>query len=136
MRTTFARINHACNSLPTPGLLLLLTLNLTRRSRKETSRFSSPTSCAQARSYLDRKYDPSLPAKVLTVLTGGEKDDDATISIRFHGRCFDIKLSPTFFQNSPKPTDLYLKYLRAIEPFGPGEFEDIYDEHDLLMLRK
>ncbi|KAI1401357.1 hypothetical protein F4819DRAFT_458397 [Hypoxylon fuscum] len=70
---------------------------------------------------------PLVSAKAISVLTDGEKDDDATVSVRFNGRCFNIRLSPIFFQNSPETTTLYLKYLQAIDPFGPGEFEGIYD---------
>ncbi|KAI1755465.1 hypothetical protein F4782DRAFT_488648 [Xylaria castorea] len=75
----------------------------------------------------DNNGGPIVSAKVISVLTGGEKDDDATVSVRFNGRCFNVHLSPTFFQNSPKITTLYLKYLQAIHPFGPGEFEGIHE---------
>ncbi|KAI0858824.1 hypothetical protein F4860DRAFT_484871 [Xylaria cubensis] len=73
----------------------------------------------------DRNRDPLESAKVIQVLTRGELDDDATVSVRFNGRRFNIQLSPNFFQNSPETTTLYLKYLQAIHPFGPGEFEGI-----------
>ncbi|KAI1195801.1 hypothetical protein F5X97DRAFT_230747 [Nemania serpens] len=75
----------------------------------------------------DKNRDFLESAKVISVLTGGEKDDDATVSVRFNGRCFNIHLSPAFFQNSPATTTLYLKYLQAIHPFGPGEFEGIHE---------
>ncbi|POR33083.1 Uncharacterized protein TPAR_06715 [Tolypocladium paradoxum] len=68
------------------------------------------------------------PAKVISVLTGGEVDDDSTISVRYNGRCFCIHMSPRFLHNSPKATALYLRNLQAIHPEGPGEFEDILDE--------
>ncbi|KAI4863001.1 hypothetical protein F4820DRAFT_392416 [Hypoxylon rubiginosum] len=74
-----------------------------------------------------KNHSQLLPAKVTSVLTGGEEDNDATVSVRFNGRCFNIHLSPSFFQKSPDTTALYLKYLQALDPFGPGEFEDIYD---------
>ncbi|POR31068.1 Uncharacterized protein TPAR_08723 [Tolypocladium paradoxum] len=51
------------------------------------------------------------PAKVISVLTGGEVDDDSTISVRYHGRCFRIHIN-----------------LQAIHPEGPGEFDGILDE--------
>ncbi|KAI1744799.1 hypothetical protein F4680DRAFT_405986 [Xylaria scruposa] len=76
----------------------------------------------------DKNRGPTVSAKVIEVLTGGEKDDDATVSVRFNGRRFNIWLSPTFFQNSPETTTLYLKYLQAIHPSGPGEIEGINDE--------
>ncbi|KAI0406085.1 hypothetical protein F4802DRAFT_559290 [Xylaria palmicola] len=79
---------------------------------------------------IDKNRGPLVSAKVILVLTGGEKDDDATVSVRFNGRCFNVHLSPNFFQNSPEATTLYLKYLQAIHPFRPGEFEDI-DETDV-----
>ncbi|KAI1109609.1 hypothetical protein F5Y14DRAFT_431968 [Nemania sp. NC0429] len=75
----------------------------------------------------DENRDLLESAKVISVLTGGEKDDDATVSIRFNGRCFNIQLSPNFFQNSPATTTLYLRYLQALHPFGPGEFEGAHE---------
>ncbi|TRX96365.1 hypothetical protein FHL15_002637 [Xylaria flabelliformis] len=75
----------------------------------------------------DKNRDPLESAKVIEVLTRGELDDDATVSVRFNGRRFNIQLSPNFFQNSPETTTLYLKYLQAIHPIGPGEFEGIRD---------
>ncbi|KAH7478218.1 hypothetical protein FOMA001_g9790 [Fusarium oxysporum f. sp. matthiolae] len=68
------------------------------------------------------------PPKVISVLTGGEVDDDSTISVRYNGRCFCIHMSPHFLHNSPKATALYLRYLQAIQPEGPGEFEGIFEE--------
>lgn len=68
------------------------------------------------------------PAKVISILTGGEVDDDSTVSVRYHGRCFRIHMSPRFLHNSPNATALYLKHLQAIHPEGPGEFEGILDE--------
>ncbi|KAI0551790.1 hypothetical protein F4679DRAFT_593205 [Xylaria curta] len=76
----------------------------------------------------DKNRNPIVSAKVIEVLTGGEMDDDATVSVRFNGRRFNVHLSPTFFQNSPETTALYLKYLQALHPFGPGEFEGIHHE--------
>ncbi|KAI0190458.1 hypothetical protein EV127DRAFT_430366 [Xylaria flabelliformis] len=73
----------------------------------------------------DKNPDPLESAKVIQVLTRGELDDNATVSVRFNGRRFNIQLSPNFFQNSPETTTLYLKYLQAIHPIGPGEFEGI-----------
>ncbi|KAI0192807.1 hypothetical protein F4808DRAFT_453368 [Astrocystis sublimbata] len=75
----------------------------------------------------DEDCDPLVTAKVISVLTAGEKDDNAIVSVRFNGICFNIELSPTFFQNSPTTTSLYLKYLEALHPCGPGEFEGIHD---------
>ncbi|UNI23241.1 hypothetical protein JDV02_009074 [Purpureocillium takamizusanense] len=37
-------------------------------------------------------------------------------------------MSQRFLRNSPIATALYLKYLRAIQPDGPGEFDGILDE--------
>lgn len=68
------------------------------------------------------------PAKVITVLTEGDLDDDSTISTRYHGYTFDILLSPANFFNSPNTTAMYLKYLKAIHLMDPGEFEGSYDE--------
>ncbi|KAI0833968.1 hypothetical protein F5Y06DRAFT_280288 [Hypoxylon sp. FL0890] len=74
-----------------------------------------------------KKCGPLVSAKVISIITGGDIDDNATVSVRFNGRRFNIHLSPTFFQNSPETTTLYLRYLQAIHPFGPGEFEGILD---------
>ncbi|KAM5374301.1 hypothetical protein ACJZ2D_006626 [Fusarium nematophilum] len=68
------------------------------------------------------------PAKVVQVITRGDIDDNSTITIRYHGRSFDIYISPDAFSNSPNATALYLKYLKAIHPIGPGEFDDVCDE--------
>ncbi|KAF4511726.1 hypothetical protein G6O67_003498 [Ophiocordyceps sinensis] len=68
------------------------------------------------------------PAKVISTLTGGHVDNDSTVSVRYNGRCFCIHMSPRFLRNSPKATTLYLKYLQAIQPDGPGAFEEVYEE--------
>ncbi|EQL03594.1 Protein kinase-like domain protein [Ophiocordyceps sinensis CO18] len=68
------------------------------------------------------------PAKVISTLTGGHVDNDSTVSVRYTGRCFCIHMSPRFLRNSPKATTLYLKYLQAIQPDGPGAFEEVYEE--------
>lgn len=68
------------------------------------------------------------PPKVISVLTGGDLDDDSTVSVRYNGRCFHIHMSPRFLHNSPDATALYLRYLQAIRPDGSGEFDGILDE--------
>jgi len=68
------------------------------------------------------------PPKVISVLTGGDLDDDSTVSVRYNGRCFHIHMSPRFLHNSPNATALYLRYLQAIRPDGSGEFDGILDE--------
>ncbi|KAI1166153.1 hypothetical protein F5B18DRAFT_607490 [Nemania serpens] len=65
----------------------------------------------------DKNSGLQLFAKVISVLTHGGKDDDATVSAGFNSRCFNIHMSPTFLQNSPATTTLYLKYLQAIHRF-------------------
>lgn len=68
------------------------------------------------------------PAKVISVLTGGNVDDDCTISVRYNGRCFCVHMSPRFLHNSPKATALYIRNLEVIQPEGPGDFEGIFEE--------
>lgn len=68
--------------------------------------------------------------KVHKVITKGDLDDNATISLRCKGYVFDIMLSPSNFKNSPKTTTMYLKYLKPLHPMDPSEFEDAFEEDE------
>lgn len=70
----------------------------------------------------------TYPARVIMVRTRGDIDDNSTVCVRFNGSAFEIAMSPAFFTNSPNTIALYRKYLKAIHPMGPGEFEDVLDE--------
>ncbi|KAF5011807.1 hypothetical protein FDECE_2097 [Fusarium decemcellulare] len=69
----------------------------------------------------------TYPPKVVHVRPRreGDEDDDDIISIRVHGRMFDISIRKSYFINSPNTTTLYEEYREAID-YGVDE-EDIFE---------
>ncbi|KAF4453460.1 kinase-like domain [Fusarium albosuccineum] len=57
------------------------------------------------------------PPKVVRVRPRreGDEDDDDIVSIRFHGRTFDISMRKSYFTNSPNTTALYEEYREGID---------------------
>lgn len=71
--------------------------------------------------------EPSPPysAYAVRTITGDDASEDATISMRYHGRLFVIDISVSYFHNSPNATKEYLRYIEPLLSDNDGEYDGI-----------
>lgn len=71
--------------------------------------------------------EPSPPysAHGVRTITGDDASEDATVSMRYHGRLFVIDISVSNFHNSPNATKEYLRYIKPLLPDNDGEYDGI-----------